>query len=84
MRIEEIFKYWRRRPFQPFRFHLSDGGSYNVTSPEFMFADRFNVFVGQYPDDSGIPEESALLSPDHITRIEPLDSTPPAELQNKT
>ena len=72
MRLSEILSHQRRTPFQPIRLHISDGSSYEVHHPEFMYITATTVVIGQLPEVDGVPASSVYCDPLHITRIEPL------------
>lgn len=73
---QEIRKHHIAKPFQPFRLHMSDGSSYDVTDPFYMTVTPLNVMVAWDPDESGLPTKSMYLSPNHVSRIEPLPADP--------
>ncbi|MCP4593771.1 MAG: hypothetical protein GY842_23815 [bacterium] len=72
MRVSELVNHHRRQPFQPFRIHLSDGSSYEVQEPGFMYVTATTVVVGLPPLMDGVPERAVYCDPIHITRVEPL------------
>jgi len=72
MRPDDIHRLLRRRPFRPFRLHLTDGTAYDVPHPEQAVVARSTVGIGLLsangPDSSeDTPVIVALL---HITRLE--------------
>jgi hypothetical protein len=59
-----------QNPFKPFRIHMSDGKSYDVTNHDVAMVKRHAIEVGIDPDKDSIAGhfvECAIL---HITRIE--------------
>ena len=75
MTAEGILSRVRRRPFVPFRLHLSGGTYHDVTHPEMMLVTKIGIIlavydVGQDPDE--IPARDVLISYLHITSIEDL------------
>lgn len=81
MTAEGILSRLRRRPFAPFRIHLSGGNSYDVLHPELMLVTKLGVILaiydqGQSPDD--IPARDVLISYLHITSVEDLAAQPRA------
>ncbi len=62
-----------KKPFKPFRIHLSDGSYHDVPHPEFAWVFAGSVFVGVAGsagrEQEGFAEELSIL---HIIRIEPL------------
>ncbi len=80
MRAEEIAQLLRRRPFQPFRLHVTTGQTYDIRHPEFIIVQRQSAEVGLDPDPrTGVVDRVEYLSLLHIVRIENLDApVPPA------
>src|SRR5437764_515015 len=75
MTLERLLQLLRRRPFVPFRLHLSGGTSYDIRHPEMMLVARTAVVVaihepGQSEQD--VPARDVLISPLHITSAEDL------------
>lgn len=61
------------RPFIPFRLYLSDGSNFDVLSESDALVDLLYVSVGTDPDpESGLFRKSIRISPNHVTRIEPM------------
>lgn len=70
---EQINSLTRRRPFIPFRIHVTDGVHYDVTNPEFISIGRTVLFVGVRRDpNSEFFDEPVLVALRHVTRVEPL------------
>ena len=73
----------RRRPFMPFRIHVSDQAQYDITSHEWMMVGMTTAMIGARRDpNSPIYDEPVIIALRHITRVEPLEpantSPPPA------
>ena len=71
MRSDDVLRLVRRRPFEPFRIHLSDGTVYQIKGPEMAIVERSTVHVGvplPGQTDTLIEVVVSLL---HITRLEP-------------
>ena len=64
------------QPFKPFRLHMSDGRSYDVTNHDAMFVKRSVVEIGTDLDADSIGERFIQCAILHITSIEELTSTP--------
>ncbi len=65
----------RRKPFVPFRIHLSGGTSHDVLHPELMLVTKLGIILADYDQDQGpddIPARDILISYLHITSIEDL------------
>jgi hypothetical protein len=60
--------------FKPFRLHLSDGASYDVTHHDMALVGRNSVEIGVNPDPHGIAERFVRCAIIHITRIEDLQA----------
>jgi hypothetical protein len=75
MRPEDILRFLRARPFEPFRIYISDGSAYEVHHPELAIVERSTVLVGipgpQGPD--GPVERTIFCALVHITRAEKLN-----------
>ena len=77
MRPDDILRFLRARPFQPFRISLSDGKEYEVRHPETAIVSRSTVFLG-IPGREGLdgPVERVVhCSLLHITQVELIDGT---------
>lgn len=46
MRPEDLRKWLKREPFQPFRLTLTDGRTYDVVHPELAMVGRTSVTIG--------------------------------------
>ncbi len=77
MRPEDILRFLRARPFEPFRIYMSDGKTYDVAHPELALVERSVVIVG-VPGPmgpNGPLEHSVFCALVHITRAEKLNGT---------
>ena len=72
MDADELNQNVRKRPFEAFRIHVSDGRVYEVTHPEQIMVGRRSSHLG-LGDGEGPFQKIAVVSNIHITRIEPLD-----------
>ncbi len=75
MRPEEVLGRLPKRPFEPFRIHVSDGSSFEVRHPELAIVERSKVVIG-LPGPEGLEspvERSVFCALVHITRLEPTD-----------
>jgi hypothetical protein len=74
MPLQELLNRLRRRPFVPFRIHLTDGSSYEIRHPDLVMPGARSVAVGNpgadLPED--VYESIVIPAPVHITRLEPL------------
>jgi hypothetical protein len=64
------------QPFRPFRVHVSDGTHYDVLDPFQMAVGMLDVYIAWEPDEGGVPTKSVFISPNHVSRIEPLPAEP--------
>lgn len=70
---QEIRKFIGRSPFMPFRLHVTDGTSHDISEPLGIYVDMLHVEVGIDLDDStGLYRKSIWIAPNHVTKIEPL------------
>jgi hypothetical protein len=74
MREQEIKKRLDAEPFKPFVLHISDQGQYEVRDPSMVFVTHTTIIIGLDPDEGGIPQDSILVDPIHVTRLTPLKS----------
>jgi len=72
----EILDAVRHRPFEAFRLWLSDGGHYDVYSPDLCMVGNLSVTIGWTAKaGDALYERTVKLDIFHITRIEPLPAT---------
>ncbi len=78
MRAEEFSRLVRRRPFVPFRIHLTDGKTYDITHPELVMVLRSRIDIGVAPDPAtGVLERVEFCSLLHVVRVEDLPAASP-------
>ena len=75
MSQQDLLEMLRKRPFQMFRIHVTDGTVYEIRHPEMMVVGRTKALVFFPPEGLSLPaidrfEFVALL---HITRLEPVE-----------
>jgi len=73
MRPEELRTMIRRRPFEPFRLHISSGQTVDVRHPEMAFVTRSSIVVGVTESDEGVADYAVHYNLLHIVKIEPLN-----------
>lgn len=71
MTRDNIIELLRAEPFEPFRVHISSGGSYDVPHPELAMVTGNLMLVAVEPKSEGDPS-FARLSLLHVTHTEPL------------
>ena len=78
MRPEDIFKFIRKQPFEPFRITLTYGRTYDVMHPELAMVGRLSVVVGlmRPGDHDAIFDRSVDLSILHIMQLEKIQAAP--------
>jgi hypothetical protein len=66
----------RKRPFVPFRVHVSDGTVYEIRHPELVMTGLGSAVIG-VPSDPNQPlyERTETVALRHIVRLEPLEVT---------
>jgi hypothetical protein len=76
IRPEDIRQLLQKKPFQPFRMHMSNGQSYEVTHPELAMVTKGTIVVSKAVPGSEEPigEGIHLVSVLHINNIEMLKS----------
>jgi hypothetical protein len=74
---QDLLQAVRRRPFVPFRLHVSDGTVYDVRHPELLMVAVASAVVGV--PSTGLPlpqvERYEVVDLRHIVRLEPLEAT---------
>jgi hypothetical protein len=73
----------RRRPFVPFRIHVSDGTTYTIQHPELVMTGIAAAIVG-LPTDPTQPflfGRSEVVDLRHMVRLEPLEAPTPGNGQ---
>jgi len=71
---ENIRELLTARDFRPFKIHMSDGTSYEITNHDMALVGRNSVEIGINPDQKGIAEKFVRCAIVHITRIEDLQA----------
>jgi len=79
---QELLRYLQRRPFEPFRVHLTDGVTYDVRHPEMVLPATLTAEIG-LPADPAVPiaERIVTVSLVHMVRLEPLGAPTPGNGQ---
>lgn len=71
----ELLQLLRRRPFVPFRIHMSDGTSYEIRLPQFLMVGLASAVVG-IPDVT-VPDAYArteIIALRHFVRVELIEA----------
>ena len=78
MRAEDLRGRLRRRPFRPFRIHLSDQSAFDIRHPDGAIVGSTAIVLPVPGDDApaAVAEDGIAVSLTHITRVEPLKSAP--------
>ena len=73
---QDLLTALRRRPFVPFRLHVSDGTVYEVRHPELLMVDLGSAVVGLGAAGQPFPqvERYEIVDLTHIVRLEPLSA----------
>jgi hypothetical protein len=61
------------RPFRPFRIHMSDGKSYEVSNHDSAFVTQSKIEIGLDPNEDGIARRSIHCAILHISGVEELE-----------
>lgn len=72
MTADEILRDLRAQPFQPFRFILNDGTTYDVRYPDHCLTTRTLVIVGIPHPRRSLMQRAVYVSIDTICGKEPL------------
>ena len=74
MNQRDVIKLLNAQPFVPFRMHLTDGKSYDIQHPEFVwvFPTRLEIAKPQPGGETHAMEDSDFVGLLHIVRIEPI------------
>lgn len=75
MAPQDILKKLKATPFKPFKLFLSDGKTYDVTEPTHAYMTPTELIVGFEHDEHDLPRKSAYISPNHVVRVEPLETS---------
>ena len=70
----ELLKLLLRKPFVPFRIHMSDGTVYEIKHPDLVLVGLASATVG-FPaaSDPRLYDRSEIIALRHIVRLEPLE-----------
>ena len=80
MRPQDIHQHMKQCPFVPFRFHFSDGSSFDVGYPELIMVSRTVLALMDRRNGGGeLPERVLLLDPVHVGPLEPINGKGQAE-----
>jgi hypothetical protein len=71
---DELLRAARRRPFEPFRIHVSDGAAYDISHPDMILPGQRSLVVGLPGDPQRPYEQFVTIALLHVTRLEPLVS----------
>jgi hypothetical protein len=71
---KEIKELMESKPFRPFKIHLSDGSSYEVTNHDMAMVSRNSVDIGIHRDPDGVAERFVRCAIIHINKIEELQA----------
>ncbi len=72
MNVRDIREHLRKEPFEPLRFHVSDGAFYDISHPELALVSQTEIAIAVADGDGDLPERLVYCDPRHITRIEPI------------
>lgn len=73
---DEVVKFLRKQPFEPFSMRLHDGRTFEGHHPELVLVTKRSVFVAWYKNGQGnAADESVVISPIAIATLHPLTPT---------
>jgi len=73
MTAENLLAFTRRRPFLPYRIHVTGGQAYDVRHPDQVIVLRSRIVIGVGGED-GVPDHIEHIALLHVVRIEELES----------
>ena len=73
MRPEDLHEFTRKRPFLPYRIHITGGQTYDVRHPDQVIVLRSRVVIA-VGADSGVADHVDHVALIHIVRVEELGS----------
>jgi hypothetical protein len=78
---EDLLQPLRKRPFEPFVIHVSDGTTYEVRHSELMMVGDGSVVIGVPKPNQPLPvyQRYETVSIRHIVRIVPLAAAKPGK-----
>ena len=74
MRPEDLIELVRRRPFGPFRIHITDGNTYDIRHPDQIIVLRSRAVLG-VGGDNGVADHLEHIALVHVVRVEELAET---------
>jgi hypothetical protein len=77
MNAQDLARYWRRRPFVPFRLVLDDERTMDIQHPQLMMVCKEDVVVGIQASDAPafVCEEVLTFPLSSIRKIEPIPTS---------
>jgi hypothetical protein len=74
LRPEDIQQQLRKRPFEPFRIHLTDGTTHEVRHPDMVIVGERFIAVGvpRSPQMGSVADRIETAALMHIVRLEPI------------
>ncbi len=80
MQAEEMYHLLHKRPFEPFRIHLSDGRVFDIRYPHMNMVGVTWIHIGVLApgdtDSDPIPDHTVKVPLSLISKVEPLHSLP--------
>lgn len=73
MRPQDVLELLRRRPFSPFRIHLSNGRVFEIRHPDQAIVMLSRVVIGSGSAD-GLPDHLEHVALSHIVQLEEVPS----------
>lgn len=75
---DQLYAALHRRPFVPFRVHVSDGSAYDVRHADAIWMTRRAAYLALPGDPGQIPERAVVVALIHVSRLEELTTAPPS------
>jgi hypothetical protein len=74
MHPDDLFAAIRRRPFTPFRLHVSDGSSHDIGHPAMILVTRRSAILALPGDPTQVAERALTIAMVHVSRIDELEA----------
>ena len=74
MRIDRVREFLQAVPFRPFRLFLSNGSSYHVPHPDFVYFGRDLITITKVRRRDLLPRLVATCKPLHVTHVEIIEA----------
>jgi hypothetical protein len=75
MTADEVKVFLHKQPFKPFRIHLSDGRTFDIRHPDFVWVLKTRIEIGLADDPSTTtPDRAEFVSLLHVVSVEEMQA----------